>query len=119
MDIYIQKIADEAATIKGFYKSAIFIGASRPAETSGDVSTGGVGTQALLKAVNKAKNGDGQATIKQILDDMVQDAYGQTPTYCVYPKSLADDFFFDPPAGYLPTNPINAVMAPEDKICKN
>jgi hypothetical protein len=157
-------------SVKGFYKSAIFIAASRPSETAGDSGGGGEGTQAFIRAITAAKggslvstpgtktntgglqdllnslggndvgNGSGDdemeltqstnptgagtgsgsanATIKSVLQAMVSNASGQVPVFCVEPRELADDFFFDAPAGYLPTNPMNAAKTgSENREC--
>lgn len=168
---FINAAVADANSVKGFYKSAIFIGSALPSETAGDESGGGTGTQAFLRAVNAAKGGGlitqqarqesgngslgdllgalgggsannnsssgfdltqdtsdaasgavatggvsgagtgkgpSSTTIRQVLQNMVSNARGQTPVWCVEPRELADDFFFDPPEGFLPANPVNA-----------
>lgn len=178
---FIDAAVADANSVKGFYKSAIFIGSSLPTETSGDEGGGGTGTQAFLKAIAAAKggalisqpgrdntgsgtlgdllsslgggsnnntssdesgfeltdtatapasttsasgNGAGtgrgpsSTTIKQVLENMVSNAFGQTPVWCVEPRELADDFFFDPPEGYLPQNPVNAAKTgANNRVC--
>jgi hypothetical protein len=169
LESFVTSSLSDMNSVKGFYKSAIFIGASRPNETSGDNGNGGEGTQALIRAISAAKggaaldpgarqpasggsiqdllnslgggssggsgggNGNGMeltqstnatgagtgsgtatATIRSVLQTMVRNASGQVPVYCVEPKELADDFFFDPPAGYLPMNPMNALKTGSD-----
>lgn len=173
LESFVANSMADANSVKGFYKSAIFIGASRPSETSGDGSDGGVGTEAFIQAITAAKGGSlsgttsknntgglesllgsiggqGQqsdselgltqsetlpstgptatsstggagtgkgsatATIKAVLQNMVSNASGQTPVFCVEPRELADDFFFDPPEGYLPVNPVNALKTGAD-----
>jgi hypothetical protein len=124
----INSVADAATSMKGLYKSGIFIGASLPSETSGDESAGGTGTLAFLASVNAARRGltstggdvlssllnggapqnsspastGSTAKVSDVLDGMVRRAQGQTPVWCVEPVELKDDFFFDAPAGWLP-----------------
>jgi hypothetical protein len=47
----INTAAAEFAKVQGLYKTAIFIGSSRPDETSADTSVGGLGTEAFVRAV--------------------------------------------------------------------
>jgi hypothetical protein len=170
LESFISSSLTDMNSVKGFYKSAIFIGASRPNETSGDAGNGGEGTQAFIRAINAAKSGTlastpagtksgsggledllnglgenggnnsggagmeltqstnptgagtgsgaASATIRSVLQTMVSNASGQVPVFCVEPKELADDFFFDPPAGYLPINPTNATKTgAENREC--
>lgn len=73
-------------------------GATTPAVSQGS-GLGGAGTG----------KGPSTTTIRTVLQNFVTNAGGfQTPVWCVEPKELADDFFFDPPEGYLPANPVNA-----------
>ena len=172
LESFISSSLTDLNSVKGFYKSAILIAASRPNETSGDAGNGGEGTQAFIRAINAAKggtlvstpgtkqqgaggglgdllnslggggngggggsngmeltqstnptgagtgSGSANATIKSVLQTMVSNASGQVPVFCVEPRELADDFFFDPPAGYLPMNPVNAAKTgAENREC--
>jgi len=165
LESFIASSLTDMNSVKGFYKSAIFIGSSRPNETAGDNHSGGEGTQAFIRAITAAKggtemdagikqpgsvgtlddifgnhntnsnsgfdltqssnqsgagtgNGPSTATIRAVLQKMVSNATGQTPVYCIEPKELADDFFFDPPTGYLPMNPMNvAKTGSENREC--
>ncbi len=166
LESFISSSLTDMNSVKGFYKSAIFIAASRPNETSGDIGSGGEGTQAFIRAITAAKGGSlvntsnkqpgtggglqdllnslgsggggndmeltqstnatgagtgsstANATIRSVLQAMVSNASGQVPVFCVEPKELAEDFFFDPPAGYLPMNPMNTAKAgAENREC--
>lgn len=142
LDSYMTDVLNGANSVRGFYKSGIFIGSSLPNEESSDTSTGGPGTSAFIQAVSSAMGGatgavganpyanNGGAagavtnsapgaTIQQVLTAMISNASQfQTPTWCVEPRELADDYFFDPPSGYLPANPANAAATgANNRVC--
>jgi hypothetical protein len=166
----INSAASEFAKVQGLYKTAIFIGSSRPDETSADTSEGGLGTEAFVSAVRSAlPNGGGvnsgesggfasvlgtlggersessaasnntsgsstpatttagtttprlrsNVTVGQVLDQMVNNALGQSPVWCVVPAEVADDYMFDPPEGHLRKFFKNAAEGNSQKRCSN
>jgi len=66
----MQAVAGELQSVKGLYRSAIFLASSRPNQTAGDLPTGGVGTLAFLESINAAKQGLGnpQRSVNSIND---------------------------------------------------
>ncbi len=64
VDAMIQNAAKDFSAVQGLYKTAIFIGSSRPDKTSGDSPMGGVGTAAFINAIRAVlPNGGGVAGI--------------------------------------------------------
>ena len=86
---------------------------------SGGASGSGGGTMSPASATTSpVATETSTAKISDVLDGMVTRAQGQTPVWCVEPPELKDDFFFDGPAGYLPTFIPNAGGALQ-RFCRN
>lgn len=96
----IAAAARAANTETGLARQFIVMGASRRNQTSGDTPDGGVGSLALIKAVQSLSSQkigpDGKCvTIKDWFNTLKRNAAGQEPVVRFEPESVANECFFD------------------------
>lgn len=137
----VDAVSAKEQNVSGLYKTAIFIGSARPIETAGDASDGGAGTVAFLESVRNFRkqavaeqpmNEKGTSDLSksqlgtifkspvkvhEVLEMMEKGAPGQVPVWCAEPAEVANDYFFNPPEGYLPPMFKNAAQGNVTRKC--